>query len=80
MQVIVEDKKAKSLRYAAKVLKQDIEKVKGVEILPLNPEDISLAPMERVVPGHVKHFLQCLCGASEHKLLRFSAKLRASYL
>ena len=26
--------------------------------------------MEKVVPEHLKHFLQCLCGASEHKLLR----------
>ena len=44
--------------------------VNGIEILPLNPEDISLAAMERVVPEHLKHFLQCLCGASEHKLLK----------
>ena len=26
--------------------------------------------MKKVVPKHLKHFLQCLCGASEHKLLR----------
>ena len=26
--------------------------------------------MERVVPEHLKHFLQCLCRASEHKLLK----------
>ena len=68
MQEIVEDEKAKILRYAAKGLKQEIKKVNGIETLPLNPEDISLAAMERVVPEHLKHFLQCLCGASEHKL------------
>ena len=44
--------------------------VNGIEILPLNPEDISIAVTERVVPEHLKHFLQCLCGASEHKLLK----------
>ena len=44
--------------------------VNGTEILLLNPEDISLAAMERVVPEHLTHFLQCLCGASEHKLLK----------
>ena len=44
--------------------------VNGIEILPLNPEDISLAAMQRVVPQHLKHFLQCLCEASEHKLLK----------
>ena len=70
MQEIVKDEKAKVLRYAAEVLKQKIEKVNGIETLPLNPEDISLAAMERVVPEHLKHFLQCLCGASEHKLLK----------
>ena len=70
MQEIVKDEQAKILRYAAKVLKQEIEKVNGIETLPLNPEDISLAAMERVVPEHLKHFLQCLCGASEHKLLK----------
>ena len=26
--------------------------------------------MEGVVPEYLKHFLQCLCGASEHKLLK----------
>ena len=57
MQVIVKDEKTKILRYAAKVMKQEIEKVHGIEILPLNPEDISLAAMERVVPKHLKHFL-----------------------
>ena len=67
---MVKNEKAKILRYAAKVLKQEIEKVNGIEILPLNPEDISLAAMKKVVPEHLKHFLQCLCGASEHKLLR----------
>ena len=61
MQEIVKDEKAKILRYAAKVLKQEIEKVNGNETLPLNPEDTSLAAMERVVPEHLKHFLQRLC-------------------
>ena len=70
MQEIVKDEKAKVLRYTAKLLKQEIEKVNGIETLPPNPEDISLAAMERVVPEHLKHFLQCLCGASEHKLLK----------
>ena len=70
MQEIVKDEKAKILHYAAKVLKQEIEKVNRIETLPLNPEEISLAAMERVVPEHLKHFLQCLCGASEHKLLK----------
>ena len=37
MQEIVKDEKAKILRYAAKVLKQEIEKVNGIETLPLNP-------------------------------------------
>ena len=60
MQEIIKDEKAKILRYAAKILKQKIEKVNGIETLPLNPEDISLAVMERVVPEHLKHFLQCL--------------------
>ena len=41
-----------------------------LKTLPLNPEDISLAAMERVVPEHLKHFLQCLCGVSEDKLLK----------
>ena len=68
MQVIVKDEKPKILRYAAKVLKQEIEKVNGIETLPLNPEDISLAAMERVVPQHLKHFSHCFYGASEHKL------------
>ena len=67
---MVKNEKVKILRYAAKVLKQEIEKVNGIEILPLNPEDISFAAMKKVVPDHLKHFLQCLCGASEHKLLR----------
>ena len=70
MQVIVKDEKVKILRYAAKVLKQEIEKVNGIETLPLNPDDISLAAMKKVVPEHLKHFLHCLCGASEHKLLK----------
>ena len=70
MEEIVKDEKAKILRYAAKVMKQEIYKVNRIETLPLNPEDISLAAMERVVPEHLKHFLQCLCGASEHKLLK----------
>ena len=48
-------KKQKNLRYAANTI-------------PLNPESISLAAMERV--DHLKHFLQCLCGASEHKVLK----------
>ena len=51
------------------MLKKEIEKVNGIETLPLNPEDISLAAMKKVVPKHLKHFVQCLCGASEHKLL-----------
>ena len=46
MQKIVEDEKAKILRYAGKVLKQEIEKVNEIETFPLNPEDISLAAME----------------------------------
>ena len=70
MQEIVKNEKAKILRYAAKVLKKDIEKVNGNETLPLNSEDISLAAMERLVPEHLKHFLQCLWGTSEHKLLK----------
>ena len=70
MQEILKNEKAKILRYAAKVLKQKIEKVNGINTLPLNPEDISLAARERVAPEHLKHFLQCLCGASEHKLLK----------
>ena len=65
---MAKNEKAKILRYAAKVLKQEIEKVNGIETFPLNPEDISLAAMEKVVPEHLKHFVQCLCGASEHKL------------
>ena len=77
MREIVKNEKAKILRFAAKVLKQEIERVNGIEALPLNPEgisrDISLAAMERVVHEHLKHFLQCLCGASEHELLKFSA-------
>ena len=70
MQEVVKDEKAKLLRYTPKVLKQEIEKVNEIDTLPLNPEDISLAAMERVVPVCLKHFLQCLCGASEHKLLK----------
>ena len=69
MQEIVKNEKAKILRYPAKVLKQEIEKVDGIESLPLNLEDISLAAIERVVPLHLKHFLLYLCEASEHKLL-----------
>ena len=68
---MVKNEKAKILRYAAKVLKQEIEEVNGIEILPLNPDGEHLpCSYEKVVPGHLKHFLQCLCGASEHKLLR----------
>ena len=52
------------------MLKQEIEKVNGIETLPLNPEDISLAAMEREVPEHLQHFLPCLCGTSEHNLLK----------
>ena len=66
---MVKNEKAQILRHAAKVLKQETEKVNGIETLPLNPENISLAAMKKVVPEHLKHFLQCLCGASEHKLL-----------
>ena len=50
MQEIVKDEKAKIFRNAAEVLKHKTEKVNGIEILPLNPEDISLAAMERLVP------------------------------
>ena len=60
----------KILCYAAKVLKQEIEKVNRSEILPLNAEDISLAAMKKVATEYLKHFPQCLCQASEHKLLR----------
>ena len=70
MQEIVKNEKAKILCYAAKVLEQEIAKANGFETLALNPDDITLAAMERVVPEHLKHFLQCLCGASEHKLLK----------
>ena len=70
MQEIVKNEKAKILRYPAKVLKQETEKVNGIETLPLNLEDISLAAIERAVPLHLKHFLLCLCEASEHKLLK----------
>ena len=70
MQEIVKNEKAKILRYPAKVLKQEIEKVDGIESLPLNLDNISLAAIERVVPLHLKHFLLCLCEASEHKLLK----------
>ena len=73
MQEIVKNDKAKILRYAAKVLKQETEKVNRIETFPLNLEDISLAAMERVVLEHLKYFLQCLCGASRHKLLKISA-------
>ena len=66
---MVKNEKAKILHYATKVLKQEIEKVSGIETLPLNPEDISLAALKKVVPKHLKHFVHCLCGASEHKLL-----------
>ena len=66
MQEIVKNEKAEILRYAAKVLKQEIEKLSGLETLPLNPEDISLAAMQGVVPEHLKR----LCGVSEHKLLK----------
>ena len=52
------------------MLKQEIEKVNGIETVHLNPEDISLAAVERVVTEHLKHFLQCICGASEYKLLK----------
>ena len=57
---MVKNEKAKILRNAAKVLKQEIEKVNGIETLPLNPEDISLGAMEKVVPEHLKYFVQCL--------------------
>ena len=53
----------------SKELKQEIENINEIETLSLNPEDISVAVIERVVPEHLKHFFQCLCGASEHKLL-----------
>ena len=66
MQEIVKNEKAEILRYAAKVLKQEIEKLSGLETLPLNPENISLAATQGVVPEHLKR----LCGASEHKLLK----------
>ena len=62
--------KNEKARYTVKVLKQEIGKVNEIETLPLNPEDISLAAMKKVMPKHLKHFLQCLCGASEHQLLR----------
>ena len=57
MQEIIKDEKSKILRYAAKVLKQEIEKVNGIQILSLYPEEISLTARERVVPEHLKQLL-----------------------
>ena len=51
MEEIVKDEKAKILR-KLKVRNQEVVEVNGIETLPLNPEDISLAAMERVVPEH----------------------------
>ena len=73
MQEIIKNKKAKILRYAAIVLKQETEKVNGIETLPLNPENISLAVMERVVPRASKALLTVSLELQSINCKRFSA-------
>ena len=51
IQKIVKNEKAKIFRYAAKVLKQEIQNVNGIETPSLNPEDISLAAMKEWYPS-----------------------------
>ena len=43
------------------ILKSDIQNVKGIPILPLDPEDISRETIESLVPHSLKSFLDKLC-------------------
>ena len=53
----VTDSDEKLLRRAAEILLKDIGKVEGIEINPLNPENISNTAVEELIPETLKSFL-----------------------
>ena len=57
----VTDSDKKLLRRAAKILLKDIGKVEGIEINPLNPENISNTAAEELIPETLKSFLNHIC-------------------
>ena len=55
---------------AAKKIISDIDEVKGIDIDPLDPDDIFFAKTKEVIPASLKHLLRLLCnGGNEHKIL-----------
>ena len=69
----VVDSKKKILERAADILVAEIQKVEGISIHPLDPEDISNAVVSKLVPSPLKEFLRCLCGNSNEKEKKISS-------
>ena len=57
-----ERSKDKTLKLAASLLSDDIKKVDGIQIHPLDPDSISSHVIAKIVPSSLKVFLTELCG------------------
>ena len=57
----VTDSDEKLRRRAAEILLKDIGKVEGIEINPLNPENISNTDAQELIPETLKSFLNRKC-------------------
>ena len=69
----VVDSKKKILERAADILVVEIQKVEGISVHPLDPEDISNVVVSKLVPLPLKGFLCCLCGNSNEKEKKISS-------
>ena len=59
----VEDNDEKVLQRAADILVRDIRRVQGISVNPLDPADVSLDNVNRIIPGKLKQFINNICMA-----------------
>lgn len=57
--------KKKIVSRAAEILREDIQKVEGICVHPLNPKDISKTNAHNIVPESLEQFLQSICQIKE---------------
>lgn len=59
-----------TLRYVSEQIVSDIDKVKGIDIYALHPDDISFVKTKDIMPASLKQLLRLFYnGGNEHKIL-----------
>ena len=64
------------LRQVTEQIMSDIDEVNGIDIHPLDPDDISLAKTKEIIPASLKQLLTLLCNrANQHKILSIAQNI-----